>query len=148
MSRAVLRRRAAVCGNDRPAARVDHKFAVRRCDIPVFAPALINRIWLCDAPYALPHDVLGGKPEIFAQTRGAKRRRVEFVRPWRRGVFPYSALPRAGRSGALHTRQPCACFQRLSVGYHARMARRPAPGSAAVRSGCRNRSSRPSCSPP
>ena len=68
-----------MCGNDRPAARVDHKFAVRRCDIPVFAPALINRAWLCDAPYALPHDVLGCKPEIFAQTRGAKRRRVEFV---------------------------------------------------------------------
>lgn len=130
MSRAVLRRRAAVCGNDRPAARVDHKFAVRRCDIPVFAPALINRAWLCDAPYALPHDVLGCKPEIFAQTRGAKRRRVEFVRPWRRGVFPYSALPRAGRSGAPHTRQPCACFQRLSVGYHARMARRASSASS------------------
>ena len=119
-----------MCGNDRPAARVDHKFAVRRGDILVFAPALINRIWLCDAPYALPHDVLGCKPEIFAQTRGAKRRRVEFVRPWRRGVFPYSALPRAGRSGALHTRQPCACFQRLSVGYHARMARRASSASS------------------
>ena len=32
-----------------------------------------------------------------------KRQRVEFVRPWRRGVFPYSALPRAGRSDAPHT---------------------------------------------
>ena len=55
---------------------------------------------------------------------------VEFVRPWRRGVFPYSVLPRAGRSGALHTRQPCACFQRLSVGYHARMARRASSASS------------------